>query len=107
MTTRSLSLLVLALVLGTALMVGWYLEGERTTAAAERAPDAQPRVEHVWRSYPGAVSTRRSRGSWGNATSQRTGATLHRDRRATLSGLPFAAGSGVDEATALRSRSSD
>ena len=107
MTTRSLSILVLSLVLGTALMVGWYLEGERTTAAAERAPDAQPRIEHVWRSYPGAVSTRRSRGSWGTATSQRTGDGAHQDRRAALSGSPFRVDSGVDEAAAFRGRSSD
>ena len=71
MTTRSLSVLVFSLVLGTALMVGWYLEGERTTSAAERAPDAQPRIEHVWRSHPGAVSTRRNRGRSGTLTSIR------------------------------------
>lgn len=54
MSTRNLSVLVLTLVLGTIFMVGWYLEGARTSV--DRTPDPQggQRLEHVWRPYPDA-----------------------------------------------------
>jgi len=104
MTTRSLSLLVLSLVLGTALMVGWYLEGERTASTVERAPDAQPRIEHVWRKHPGAVSTRRSRGRarTGMVTSMRTSSQGRPGEVPTLAVPAPSPSAGPDESTLFR-----
>jgi len=73
MTTRRLAILTLALVLGTMTAVGWYLEGERTVQAAP-GPDG-PHMEHLWRCYPSAATSRRARRSRGVATSQPAAAT--------------------------------
>ena len=131
MTTRSLAVLVLSLVLGTILMVGWYLEGEHSAAAAERAPDAwprleslrgeegggeQPRLQHLWRSYPSAAATRRGRGSWGTATSRRAAPSMlsgtpgdrGRGRGAALGTPPaMTGGARAEEAMAFEPRMTD
>ena len=107
MTTRSLAFLVLSLVLGTALTVGWYLEGERTASAAERAPDARPRIEHVWRTYPAAVSTRRSRSNSGSVTSTRLRSHARPGRMPTLGTPAVAPSAGADESTTFRRQIAD
>ena len=56
MSTRNLAILVFAVVLGTVTAVGWYLEGERSVQAAQDTSGR--RIEHVWRSYPGAATPR-------------------------------------------------
>ena len=85
MTTRRLAILTLALVLGTMTAVGWYLEGERTVQAAP-GPDG-PHMEHLWRCYPSAATSRRARRSRGVATSQP--AAARRPSAGSRVSLPF------------------
>ena len=76
------ALAVLTLVLGTIFTVGWYLEGARPATEGTR-PDAEPRVEHVWRTYSGTASTRRQRG-----TSRTSGPVRSGDAPTQLSTRP-------------------
>ncbi len=103
MSVRNLIFVVLSLVAGTAVTVGWYLEGENEVRAEVRALEAP--IRHVPRTVPDVPI--RPTASWTPRTMQpgQSGSTHARPSNGTPSAWWMDA-SGADEtATALQSGS--
>ena len=106
MSTRSLSLLVLTLVLATIFTVGWYLDGARPVTAETTRSGTEPQVEHVWRTYPGAPSARRQRSTRQRLTTQ-NGVPAVRATSAVSPWTPVPVAPAATESTSYDSRARD